>query len=439
MSEATILNLPYHNQLVDYYQKLSNLPGFVLLESRDKTRGRYDILSAYPYEQISLKAPVVQADIFTQLQACIPATPSQADLPFQGGAIGYFSYDLGAQLAGIASTPQPILSGMPLIDIGLYDWAIISDHLLKRVVLFAANRCRETSTQVAKVMSLWHKEEQTKTKFNIIKRFTPLINKARYQQAFAAIYQYLQQGRAYQVNYTQAFQGAYQGDPWQMFKQVGARNPVPYAAFLRTRFAAVLSFSPERFLSMDNDQLLTSPIKGTARRVVDPRADSLLAEKLSSCSKNRAENTMIVDLMRNDLGKIARPGSVQVSALCQLQSFQGVHHLISDIKALRCERLTPFEVFGACFPGGSITGAPKREAMRIIAEQELHGRGVYCGSIGYFSRHGRFDSNIAIRTITARQGILHLAAGGGIVIDSHWEEEYDECFAKIAAIAKGMQ
>ncbi len=439
MTEFTIFNLDYHEQLVEDYQKLINLPGFVLLESSDKTRGRYDILSAYPYEQIKLNENTTQlSTIFTQLQQLLPLTPSVVDLPFQGGAIGYFSYDLATKLAGIISLSQPTLKNMPLLEIGFYDWAIITDHLLKKVTLFSANSRRETEAIVAEILLLWQRENSHGGAFTLMKAFTPLISKTAYQNAFKAIYQDLQQGRAYQVNYTQPFQAPYQGDPWEMYKQVRANNPVPYSAFLRSSLADILSFSPERFVIMDQGQLLTSPIKGTERRAVDPQEDKILSEKLLSSAKNRAENIMIVDLMRNDLGKIAKPGSVQVHALCAVQSYQAVHHLVSDITALCAEQFSLLQAFSACFPGGSITGAPKLEAMRVIAEHEPYGRGVYCGNIGYFSRHGRFDTNIAIRTVTAKEGILHLASGGGLVIDSQWEEEYDECFIKIAAIANGL-
>ena len=147
---------------------------------------------------------------------------------------------------------------------------------------------------------------------------------------------------------------------------------------------------------------------------------------------------MIVDLLRNDFGKIAKPGSVHVSSLCEVQSFNGVHHLVSTIEAEYDRATGPIDVFAACFPGGSITGAPKREAMHIISEQEPYARGIYCGSIAYFSAHGRFDSNIAIRTITAKIDTLYLSAGGGIVIDSNWEDEYRECLTKIKAIVNEL-
>lgn len=439
MSKMNIYELDYSNNLIENYQKLAPLPGFVLLHTSDRKGGRYDILSAYPYEQFKIGETSSTTDIFNQLQELISPIVSQLDLPFQGGAIGYFSYDFATSLVGINSVPQPELKNMPLVHLGLYDWALISDHNLKKISLFAANTRSETAELVNEVLAIWERSSSSETdSFILTKEFAPLVAKEAYRNAFHAIYQDLCCGRSYQVNYSQAFKAKYQGDVWGLYKKIIKNNPVPYSAFLRFPETEILSFSPERFLMMDHRKILTSPIKGTEKRSSNPQEDELLRKRLLASSKNNAENVMIVDLLRNDLGKIAEPGSVKVRDLCVVESYPAVHHLVSHIEALCLENKSMLEVFAACFPGGSITGAPKLEAMRIIAEQEAYARGLYCGSIGYFSRHGRFDSNIAIRTIVARQETLHLAAGGGIVIDSNWEDEYLECFTKIAAIINGL-
>ncbi len=425
----------------DHYQQLVHLPGFVLLESTDKLRGRYDILSAFPYDHLVVEHnnSFKRSDLDILRKTVVSETSSDLSLPFQGGAIGYISYDFGAQLFGIKSSPQPGLADMPLLDMGLYDWAIIVDHNLKKASLFSANSHPSTKAIILEIIDLWNKPKAQSESFEVNDDFHPLINQKDYQNSFEAIYSSLRKGRAYQVNYTQPFQAKYRGDPWQIYRRVTQTNPVPFSAFMRSNTADILSFSPERFLLHDDGHLLASPIKGTIARSADLNRDKELKEQLLSCAKNRAENIMIVDLMRNDLGKIAAPSSVSVSHLCALQSFNAVHHLVSDIHAMRIERLNPVDAFLSCFPGGSITGAPKFESMRIIHEQEQFSRGVYCGSIGYFSKHGRFDTSIAIRTITARNNILHLAAGGGIVIDSQWEDEYRECYTKITAIINGLK
>ncbi len=439
VSSLTLTPLQYLNDLIANYQSLSDLPGFVLLESSDKQRGRYDIVTALPYD--SLKVSRNSTDIqnaFQQLQSMLPTTPSACDLPFQGGAIGYIAYDAGEVLAGIHSTPH-FANDMPLIDMRFYDWAIVVDHQVKKVTLVVANTKQETAANMEEIQARWQRGSIASSSFILQQEFTPLISQYDYQQAFHAIHQELTRGRSYQVNYTQPFLGQYSGEPWEMYKRVRTKNPVPYAAFLRGTDGDTISFSPERFLTMDNGRVLTSPIKGTAKRSPDPVLDQQLKASLIESAKDHAENVMIVDLLRNDLGKFAEPGSVRVTALCEVQSYNAVHHLVSNIEAQCVPTITPLQAFAACFPGGSITGAPKREAMRIINEHEPFSRGVYCGSIGYFSSHGRFDSNIAIRTLIAKEETLYLSAGGGIVIDSNWEDEYRECFTKIAAIVNHMR
>lgn len=438
MSCLTLTPLPYADDLIVNYQALLDLPGFVLLESTDRHRGRYDIATALPYD--SLKILRNDPDVnkaFQQLQSKLPTIFSSCELPFQGGAIGYISYDLGEMLAGIQSVPHPS-NDMALIDVQFYDWAIVVDHQLKCVSLVAANMQSETENVIQDVKARWLQGSTASSSFILQQSFTPLIAQNDYQQAFNAIHQELTRGRSYQVNYTQPFIGQYIGDPWAIYKRVRIKNPVPYSAFLRGADGDILSFSPERFLTIDNSHVLTSPIKGTTKRSTDAKLDEQLRASLVASSKNHAENVMIVDLLRNDLGKLAIPGSVKVTALCEVQSFNEVHHLVSNIEAQCAPDITPLHVFERCFPGGSVTGAPKREAMRIISEHEPYARGIYCGSIAYFSAHGRLDSNIAIRTLTAKEETLYLSAGGGIVIESDWEDEYRECLTKIAGIVNHL-
>ncbi|KTD41388.1 aminodeoxychorismate synthase component I [Legionella parisiensis] len=440
MSRFVLYSLDYHDSLREYYQKLLHLPGFVLLESTDRAHGRYDIISAYPYDSIQIDQNTdALPHLLTKISQLLSPIPSVADLPFQGGALGYISYDLGTKLLGINSSIQPTLENMPLLNLGLYDWAIIADHHTKTVTVFAANTHQSTSKIVDEVLELWNRPAKQQDNATIKSDCMPLMSKQNYIKAFSSIYQFLKEGRSYQVNLTQPFHVNYDGDSWAFYKKICLKNPVPFAAFLRTAHADILSFSPERFLFYEEGKLVTSPIKGTIGRSANPMEDEVLKNKLTSCEKNRAENVMIVDLLRNDLGKIAQTGSVRVTNLFDVQSYNSVHHLVSTIEAQCTATTLPFDAFLSCFPGGSITGAPKIESMRIINEQESYARGIYCGSIGYFSRHGRFDTNIAIRTVTAKENILHLAAGGGIVIDSNWEDEYRECFIKIAAVINGLK
>ena len=353
LSQFALFPLDYCPTMQEYYQKLQHLTGFVLLESTDHSRARYDIVSAYPYDSIKINQQAENlSQKLEQLNEILSGQQSVADLPFQGGAIGYISYDLGERLLGINSQAQPTLNDMPLLDLGLYDWAIIVDHEQEKVVLFAANTQPSTPQIVDEILALWHAKVQEYQPAVLKSDFSPLIARNEYQQSFAAIHQALRAGRCYQVNLTQPFHALYEGDSWAFYRKISQKNPVPFAAFLRTQYADILSFSPERFLLYDQGTLVTSPIKGTIRRSNDPVEDERLKQELFASEKNRAENVMIVDLLRNDLGKIAAAGSVKVKSLCEIESYNAVHHLVSTIEAQCLPAIRPFEAFLSCFPGG---------------------------------------------------------------------------------------
>ncbi len=436
LTSLTVYPLQYSNDLIERYQALKHLPDFVMLESSDKVRGRYDIVTALPYDEfkINRNSPSYYEE-FCQFQRRLKTTPSSSAFPFQGGAIGYISYDLGALLLGVHSTPHPLLSDMPLLDMRFYDWAIIADHKTKTVDLVTPYQQKNTKDIVREVIACWQSKHRSSS-FQLLTGFQPLITQTEYQQGFAMAHAAIKKGRAYQINFTQPFMGQFEGDAWEMYKRVRQNNPVPFGAYIQSNDFELLSFSPERFICIEHGHILASPIKGTVGRSLDPVQDEHYKQILMASEKDRAENVMIVDLFRNDLSKYAIPASVQVTALCEVMSFSAVHHLVSTIEAQCREGIVPLQVFEGCFPSGSITGTPKREAMHIIDEIERYSRGGYCGSIGYFSNHGRMDMNVAIRTVTALHGSLYMGTGGGIVMDSICENEYQECYIKIAAITK---
>lgn len=439
MDSLDIQLVPYPSDLLSRYRTLSQLEGFSLLQSSDDSRGRYDIVAALPYDQILIERGA--QDIVDKIKAFknkLSIKASSCSLPFQGGAIGYISYDLGAELAGIKAKPYCTVASTPLMEMRFYDWAFIVDHLDRKVYLVSANRCKQTKSQQKGLVDLWNNPKAKPANFLLKHSFECLKTQQDYQNAFYAIYEDLKKGRAYQVNFSIPFISSYEGEPWGMYERVVKKNKVPFGAYIKSLSGDILSFSPERFILGLNQILLTSPIKGSSPRASEPQLDKILQNQLLKCAKNRAENVMIVDLMRNDLGKIAKTGTVNVQALCELQSFQQVHHLVSHIQAECRENIDPIDAFFSCFPGGSITGAPKLEAMKMISEQEGYARGVYCGSVAYFSSHGQFDSNIAIRTAVANDNSIYLPAGGGIVIDSLCEEEFSECYTKIKAILSNI-
>lgn len=437
MVKLLLKKIILRQEISSYYRKLHKLPGFSLLQSTDKQRGRYDIVSARPYFQLQINFDEInwRQKLF-EFEAMIPQAPAVNDLPFQGGVIGYFSYDLGLKLAGIDSKQKKLAPG-PMVSLGLYDWALIYDHQEKQGYIFAAMRDPNTKESIDEVLDLLEEENNPEFEMEFCTDFTPCISPDDYQLAFDSIQRDLKKGRCYQVNFTQPFMADTKGDSWAFYEQMAGSNPVPFAAYIKGEQENVLSFSPERFLFIDQGEMLSSPIKGTAPRSAQAAQDQRNKEQLFLCPKNRAENVMIVDLMRNDLGKIAKAGSVEVSALFDVQSFNGVHHLVSDVRGQLQEDVSLFEALLSSFPAGSITGAPKHEAMKVISELESYYRGLYCGSIGYISAHGRMDFNVAIRSIREYKNRFYLSAGGGIVLDSEADSEYGECLTKISAITHG--
>jgi len=241
------------------------------------------------------------------------------------------------------------------------------------------------------------------------------------------------------VNFAQHFSACYQGEEWQAYKILRRAIPSPFSAYYNLGKQTLLSISPERFISVIDDHIEAKPIKGTIARNDDREIDNRNRQTLFNSTKDRAENLMIVDLLRNDLGKACEPGSIHVEKLFDVESFANVHHLVSTITGKLADDQTNLTLLKACFPGGSITGAPKRRAMQIIDELEGVQRSIYCGSIGYISRCGHMDTNIAIRTLLADGETLHCWGGGGIVADSNAESEYQESLTKVKKLLNRLE
>ncbi|MCY9804922.1 aminodeoxychorismate synthase component 1 [Vibrio scophthalmi] len=367
----------------------------------------------------------------THLGAC----DYDGDLPFVGGALGYFSYDLGRRVESIPALAEHDLSS-PDMAVGIYDWAVIVDHLQQQAWVVGNNT--DQHWQWLQQQALLH-DEQRCTPFALQSPWQSNLTKTQYQTRFEQVQQYLLSGDCYQINLAQRFSAQYQGDEWQAYQKLEHVNQAPFSAFIRTEHSAILSVSPERFLQVNDNVIETKPIKGTRPRFADEILDKASALELSLAEKDQAENLMIVDLLRNDVGRVAKPGTVHVPKLFEIESFPAVHHLVSTIKAELDERYTALDLLRASFPGGSITGAPKVRAMEIIEELEPHRRNAYCGSIGYISRHGRMDTSITIRTLVAEKGQLYVWAGGGLVADSQCDAEYQETFDKLSRILPALE
>jgi len=259
----------------------------------------------------------------------------------------------------------------------------------------------------------------------------PGIAKARYLERIAQIREWIAQGEVYQVNATFPLLVNTEGDPAQLYRQIATRHPVAHAAYIEDAGRTILSFSPELFLQRSGNTLMTRPMKGTAPRSADPETDRKLGEALHASEKNRAENLMIVDLLRNDLGRLALPGTVRADPLFSLEKYPSVWTMTSTVQAEIASETSLAEILKALFPCGSVTGAPKIAAMQRIQETEAEPRGIYCGSLGWLAPNGDFSLNVAIRTLVLDedgQGRYHV--GGGIVYDSNPEQEWDECHWK---------
>lgn len=356
--------------------------------------------------------------------------PVASELPFSGGALGYFGYDLGRYLEQLPEQSEHDIQ-LPDMAIGLYSTALVLDKQLNQ--LWCVDYYGDAKAHWQKMQ---HQLAQSVhfVPFSLTGNWQANLSQAQYNDRFDNIQQHLLNGNCYQINLAQRFSASYQGDEWQAYLALRQANAAPFSAFIRLEQGAVLSISPERFLQLKNRQVETKPIKGTRPRHSNPELDQQAAAELQQAEKDRAENVMIVDLLRNDLGKVCRVGSVAVPELFAIESFPAVHHLVSTVTGELASQYSACDLLRGAFPGGSITGAPKVAAMQIIEQLEPHRRSVYCGAIGYINNNGDMDTNIAIRTLVCSEGNIYCWAGGGIVADSEADSEYQETLDKVNKI-----
>ena len=440
--------IPYRPDSAELFDALADEPWAVFLDSAHSgaTGGRWDILAARPYATLVSQGGLTELrqdgsversdeDPFERLRMHLrPMRHSQA-LPFVGGGIGYFAYDLARRLERLPELAEDG-EGMPEMAVGFYDWAVLVDHQRREGWLVSAGRRPMSGEQWRDLVALFSAPPQPKPRapFRVRGPVKTNLSQAAYRERFDRIQAYIRAGDCYQVNLAQRFACPVTGDPWLAYRALRRCNPAPFSAYLNLPFACILSSSPERFLELRGGRVVTRPIKGTRRRDADPVRDAVLARELAASPKDRAENLMIVDLLRNDLGKVCIPGSVRVPELFEVEHYATVHHLVSTVTGRLAPDQDAVALLRAAFPGGSITGAPKLRAMQIIEELEPHRRGVYCGAIGYLGYNGDMDTNIAIRTLVWSKDSLRFWAGGGIVADSDADSEYQECLDKAAAV-----
>jgi para-aminobenzoate synthetase component 1 len=330
--------------------------------------------------------------------------------------------------------------------VGIYDWAVVVDHREKTACLVSHGFQQSTHDHWANLCTLFDAPAESLNvgAFSLTVAISSNMDFSQYTKAFNAIKRYIIEGDCYQVNLAQRFSAKAQGNSWLAYCKLKEISPAPFMAYMNFGQLQVLSGSPERFLQVVGKHVETRPIKGTRPRSDDAAQDLQYANDLQASIKDRAENLMIVDLLRNDISKNCEIGSVKADKLFLLQSFANVHHLVSIVTGMLKSDKSVIDLLSGCFPGGSITGAPKLRAMQIIEELEPNRRGVYCGAIGYIGFDANMDTNIAIRTAVYSsnnngEGEISFYAGGGIVADSVLEKEYAETLDKASSIMKTMQ
>jgi len=408
----------------------------------DPARGRYAYIAVQPYATVVsvdrrclVDGTVVATDPFAALDALLkqaPSAPVDCPVPFTGGAVGVLGYEMGRHIERVPAR-HALPAGQPEMAVGFYDAFLAFDRVERKAWAIGVGERGEAKADILRHTFAARNALPPLPPGSLA--LAPELSRDDYLDRVERVIEYIRAGDIFQANFTVRFladrpQGF---DMFAAYRRLRAVNPAPFAAFLRVPGLVVASASPERFLSLDRDGLIEArPIKGTKPRFADPDRDRDSASSLKASVKDLAENLMIVDLLRNDIGRVAAIGSVKVPVLSGLESFASVHHLVSVITGRLRPGLGPVDLLRASFPGGSITGAPKVRAMEIIDELEPAPRGAYCGSVLWIGFDGAMDSNIVIRTVVDCGGKIITQAGGGIVADSSPAAEWDEMMTKAA-------
>jgi len=456
--------------------RLADYPFFLFLDSAaaDSPWSRYSFVTADPFATLFVRGADVYAPaprrhssgnpwaalaehLALFRSARVPGLP-----PFQGGAAGLFGYGLCRHVERLPP-PRRDEFRVPDLAVGLYDWVLAFDHQAGRAWLIAtgfpqrmeAGRQRAAARlrwaeEVLKPAA-WHAHPGRATLGLAVSNLSPQFalaalpgvtsnfDRAGYLAAARRAIEYIQAGDCFQVNLSQRLVAPATLPPLELYRRLRERNPAPFAGYFDLGEYAIAAASPERFLRVQDGVVETRPIKGTRPRGATPAEDRRLGDELLHSAKDRAENVMIIDLLRNDLGRVCEYGSVEVAAVCRLETYPTVHHLVSEVRGKLRSGAGPVDLLRAAFPGGSVTGAPKVRAMEIIAELEPTARGPCCGSLGYVGFDGTMDTNILIRTFTAGAGWLQFPVGGGIVADSTPENEYEETLHKAEGLARALR
>jgi para-aminobenzoate synthetase component 1 len=449
----------------ELFSCIKNEPYPFLLESGmdHENLGRYSIIGWNPFmifkcreDHVEIKAnnkiEISSKDPFELLKEHLKKyrKNSNGKLPFSGGAVGYFSYDLKNRLEKL---PHNAKKDVEICDMhfGFYDEILVIDHKDKKTyaatygISVDSDKILDSIEERVEsfIAEQTERYDDSDIEFGLYNRekteFISNFTKEEYLNALDRVHEYIRQGDIYQTNLTQRFTADLKTTPEKLYRVLRKVNPAPFASYMPLDEGVIVSSSPERFMRLAENIAEARPIKGTLPRGKTPDEDEHNKAALAASEKDKAELLMIVDLERNDLGRVAKTGSVKVTELYKIETYPTVFHLVSTVKAELGEGLQAIDLVKATFPGGSITGAPKIRAMEIIDELEPTARNLYTGSIGYIDFNGDMDLNIVIRTIFCKDGKAYFQVGGGIVWDSDNELEYEETFHKAAALMKSIE
>ncbi len=469
----------------DACRRLAPLAHLLFLDSADAhpSLGRYSFVSADPFRWLCVRQGRIVGDgeehrqldpfvVLSEQMKCWHIETLAGLPPFQGGAAGLFGYDLCHHIERLPR-PRRDEFGTPDLAVGFYDWVAAFDHSQRRACIISTGlpetepaRRRQRALRRLRAVHAWlygvkraggvnppvevtggltppaRPTVAAPTDLYSLPNFPGVLSnfdRAGYLAAARRAIDYIHAGDCFQINLSQRLLHRATLAPLELYHRLRRRNPAPFAGYFDLGDFAIASASPERFLRVEQGRVETRPIKGTRPRGSTPEEDARQRDDLLRSAKDRAENVMIIDLLRNDLGRVCAYGSVQVEAVCRLESYRTVHHLVSEVVGRLRPGLGAIDLLRAAFPGGSVTGAPKVRAMEIIAELEPTARGPYCGSLGYLGFDGSMDTNILIRTFTLGRGWMQFPVGGGIVADSTPESEYEETLHKAAGLLRALR
>ena len=463
LPSLSIQPLPASTEILTVARQFMEERFLVLLDSAAHIRdqdARYSFLTADPVDVVRLQTVAYGEDPFAALRQAQGRLPDVAGPPFCGGLAGLMGYELG-QAFEVLPVPQHDPFATPPLLAGLFDWAIVWDHVARTVQLCVLRLDGDTSQAANRQQQRleWVRQKLAgaapvpaapksatvnsgllaEHPLSVADEVTSCFTEAAYERAVETVIEYIRAGDIFQANLAQQMTAPWRDSGLALYERVRECNPAPFCGWLQADDFSIVSASPERFLRVSaTGHVETRPIKGTRRRHRSPIADLYTGEELSASEKDRAENVMIVDLLRNDLSRVCRPGSVRVTGVCEIEVFETVQHLVSTVVGQLQAESDVWDLCAAAVPGGSITGAPKIRAMQIIAELEPVVRGAYCGNLFYLGPGGEFDSSILIRTFTLKNGVVQFPVGGGIVADSLPADEYQETLHKAAGMLKAL-